>query len=74
MALNNGLGRPRLVEKYKSLFDFFNNYVLPEKYKLMDFQKDECKKRKLMEKSEAKSKFQKAKVERAYEMQEYFRK
>ena len=71
--LPNNYGRPKLVERYSSLFDFFSNYVLPEKDRLLRFQEDDCKKRKILEKAEGVTEAQRRKVERAYELQEHFK-
>lgn len=74
LSLNNGLGRPKLITRYKSMFDFFQNHLLPEKDKLIRLQKEAVVKKKEWLKAEGKVNIQNQKVERAYEWLEHFKK
>jgi len=74
MVLNNGLGRPKFVNSFKSMFDYFHSHVLPEKHKLMNFIEDANKKRKELKTAEGRVNVQQQKVNRAYEWLEYFKK
>lgn len=72
--LNNGLGRPKFIEKFSSVFNFVQTYIIPEKDKLEQFKQEERKKRKEWEKSAQNVNLQQQKIERAYEWLVYFKK
>ena len=63
---NNGLGRPRFIEKFDSMFQFFNEYLLPEKDKLIRMKQE-------LKALQNKVNMQNQKVERAYSWLEHFK-
>ena len=72
--LPNNYGRPKFVNRFKSMFDYFQNHVLPEKHKLIKFKDEEVKKQREWKKAVGMVNIQNQKVERAYEWLEYFKK
>ena len=74
MTLNNGLGRPKFVKRFNSMFEYFHEHLLPEKHKLIKFKDEASKKEREWKKAVGIVNIQNQKVERAYEWLEYFKK
>ena len=70
----SGLGRPKEVEKYSSIHEYLNKYVLVIKDSLFALKEDELKKRKIHDAAVNKVSIQEDKLEKAYEGFEKFRK
>ena len=74
MALNNGLGRPRIVEKYTTVHEYLNKYIFIVKDAFFALQNDERKKEKQYNAARGRRILQQQKLENAYEGLEHFRK
>ena len=72
--MNSGLGRPRIVEQYKSAYDYLNNYVLVVKDTLIQFKEELKIKQKEYNKAKPRAMLQEQKLNSAYEGFEAFRK
>jgi hypothetical protein len=72
--LNNGLGRPKFVKKFSSLYEFSQKYLFPEEDKLIALKEEVYKKEKELKKAKGRVNIQNQKVERAREWQRHFTK
>jgi len=74
MALNNGLGRPKIVAKFNSVFEYLKGYVFPEKHILEKLKEDVYAAEKALRIAENKRGLQQTKIDNAYNNLEYFNK
>ena len=74
MVLTNRLGRPKAVSKFKSVFDFVQSYIIPNKEILERLMKDRATKQKQLDIAEGKVTLQTTKINKAYEDLIYFKK
>ena len=74
MVLNNGLGRPRIVTKFKSAYEYLNKYVFVIKDGFFILKDKERIKEREYQAAKNKRMLQEQKLEKAYEGFEVFRK